>query len=120
MRRHKFGVAQAEDRTADGIVFHSKREMEHYRGFKVLLNCGKIAKLELQVRFPLYAAKQEILGDRAVWLPEKIATYIADFVVTENDGVKRIYDSKGMVTPLFRMKMKIFQANYPHLRVVTL
>ena len=96
----------------DGIMFHSKKEAADYANFALLLKNGKIANLERQVSFRLFA-----------WAPQPtvvsgVAKYIADFVVTELDGTKRIYDSKGYSTPMYKLKKKIFEANYPHLRIV--
>lgn len=116
MRPHKYGVAPAEQRTMDGIVFHSKKEMQDYQRFAILLKAGSIKKLELQVKFPLLAFRLIETSLQGLAIP--VAKYIADFVVTELDGTRRIYDSKGVQTPTYRLKRKIFEANYPDLRIV--
>ena len=115
MRRGgKYGVAPVEERTCEGIVFHSKREMIAYQGFRILEKSGQIAKLERQVPYDLWA-----------WYPDQqgvvfssVAQYICDFRVTELDGTVRLYETKGVSTAVYKLKKKIFCANYPHLRIV--
>jgi len=47
--------------------------------------------------------------------------YIADFAVTYTDGTFAVIDVKGVETPAFRMKAKMFRSLYPdlELRVIT-
>ena len=101
-------VASAEQRTADGIVFHSKREMQAYCGFRALEKSGQIKSLKLQVPFYLLAGGTPVV----------VAKYVADFVVTELDGTVRVYDVKGYSTEMYRLKKKWFHACYPDLRIV--
>lgn len=54
-RSNKFGVSPKAQRTLDGIVFHSKGEMERWAELKLLAKAGEIAGLERQVKFPLNA-----------------------------------------------------------------
>ena len=127
MRRGgKYGVAPVEERTAEGIVFHSKREKDAYVGFRILEKTGQIAKLECQVPFHLFALRPraEIASGLATdtgvisGVGVKVGIYIADFRITERDGTIRIYETKGVRTPEYKLKKKIFSANYPHLRIV--
>ncbi len=113
----RYKVALAEDRTCEGIVFHSKREMMHYQQFRILEKSGLIKKLERQVAFPLLAAR--IRPDGTVEAVP-VSKYVADHVVTENDGTKRIYDSKGHRTAEYRRSKKWFEVCYPTLRIVEL
>ena len=114
-------VAPPEQRTYEGILFQSKKEMEAYRGFRALEKSGAIRKLERQVVFPLFAYVLRE-GSRCA----TVAKYIADFVVTELDGTVRIYDSKAwdvrkqkfVYTEMYTLKKKWFGACYPHLRIV--
>ncbi len=118
MRNGKYGVSSAEDRTFEGIIFHSRREMEAYRGFRILEKAGKIAKLERQVAFPLLAARLEAVPHGSLVDAVPVAKYLADFVVTELDGTKRIYETKGVATAVYKLKKKLFEANYRDLRIV--
>lgn len=106
---NKFNVCPPEQRTFEGVVFHSQKEMVDHQGFRILEKAGAIAKLQRQIAYPLLA-----------WSPTgpvPIGKYICDHVVTELDGTIRLYDSKGFQTKDSKRTMKIFAANYPHLRV---
>ncbi len=100
------------DRTADGIVFHSAREMGHYLQFKTLLNAGTIAELERQIPYAVHVTTPN--GHKV-----EIFKWLADFVVTERNGRKSIYDSKGMRTDTYRIKKKAVEAEYG-IRIVEL
>jgi hypothetical protein len=114
LRRNKYNVAPKEKRTVDGITFDSKREMLAYvNQFRPLMRAG--IKVEMQKPFPLLANR--VLGCTPA-SSTVISKYIADFVVTDPDGTLHVYDAKGYKTPEYRLKKKIFEANYPHLRIV--
>lgn len=83
----------------DGIQFASRREAERYNGLKLLLRCGDISDLRLQVKYDIIINGQ------------KVCAYIADFVYYDNATEKEIIeDSKGMSTPVFRLKKKLMKA----------
>ena len=102
---NKFGVAPRHERTLDGVVFDSKREMEVYSEFKVLKRCGEILDLELQPRVLLIPK------------PNKIE-YIPDFRVVWKNGNEEWIDVKGMETPEFKLKAKMFRHFYPTRKLV--
>lgn len=52
----RFKVAPEQDRTLDGIVFASKREMQRYAILKLFEKAGKITNLRLQPEFKTYIA----------------------------------------------------------------
>ncbi len=110
----KYGVSPAKKRTLDNVTFHSQREMLAYRGFRALLDSGGIKSLELQVPYVLYAAQAGAFNPELV----PVGKLIVDFKVTELDGTVRIYESKGMATQTYKLKRKLFEACYPHLRLV--
>ena len=43
---------------------------------------------------------------------EKVDTYIADFVVTHNDGSVEVIETKGFFKPYERLKWRVFSALY--------
>lgn len=96
MRTHKYNAKQT---VVDGIKFPSKREAQRYCELKVLEKAGKIKRLELQVRFPLFVAGV------------KVATYIADFCYYD-ESRRIVEDCKGFLTPVYRLKKKMFEALY--------
>lgn len=83
--------------TIDGITFDSKTESIRYVHLKTLLKAGAISDLILQPKF-----KIEVNG-------QKICTYIADFQYKEN-GKTIVEDSKGVRTPVYRLKAKLVKA----------
>ena len=100
-KRNKYGVSKKEDRTLDGIVFASKREMKRYKTLKALLDAGAIRDLELQPTFDLLVNGV------------KIGRYSADFRYTVvESGEQRTEDVKGMRTREFRRTKKHIRAQY--------
>jgi len=106
-KRNKYGVSSCEDRTIDGIVFASKREAHRYSELKILEKAGAIAELKLQPRYEVYKAFRLPTGK----MQRKI-TYVADFQYLR-DGKTIVEDVKGVQTPVFRMKLKLFTAMHP-------
>jgi hypothetical protein len=87
----------------DGHTFDSKRESERYKVLKDWQKKGEIKDLKLQPRFPILETfdfrDKKMVG----------VVYIADFLYY--DVRKEVYvveDVKGMVTDLYRVKMKFF------------
>lgn len=104
MRRHKFN---AKATVVDGIRFSSMAEAKRYGELKLLEKAGEIEGLELQPKFPLIVNGV------------KVASYIADFryVVRGKGIVSRlgrvvVEDTKGMITPVYRIKKKMVEALY--------
>ena len=94
--KSKYGVSGGrsgrEKRTCDGIVFASIAEMEYY----ILLNEKNIC-FEMQPSFVL----QE--GFKSEYGKIRDIRYVADFRIG-----KYVVDVKGMETPEFRLKKKMF------------
>lgn len=110
MKRNKFNARRTE---VDGIVFASASEAKRYSELKLLERAGEITELKLQPEYPI------IVGDRPVKIrsgrykngyPVK---YIADFSYFDitNDAAV-VEDSKGMDTPLSRLKRALVEAIY--------
>lgn len=89
----------ATKETVDNIVFASRKEAKQYRELKLLERAGKIRHLELQKPFIV-----SING-------QKIFTYYADFVFTENNELV-VMDCKGFRTPVYRLKKRAVEAMY--------
>lgn len=109
---HKAPSKYRAVRTAvDGIVFDSKREAARY--LELLDRHVVIRNLEIQPRFPLKGADGSIVG-----------VYVADFRYQESmhhhgpDGAfdawteDVVEDVKGVKTPVYRLKKKLFEAQY--------
>lgn len=108
----KFGNVKC---TIDGIEFDSLREGRRYGQLKLMQQAGRIRNLALQVTYPITA--HGVL----------ICKYIADFDYEEPvtvDGMAAFNtteatvwvlvteDAKGHQTDVFRLKSKLFTANY--------
>ena len=92
----------------DGIVFDSHMEGKYYSELKLM----GVKGLKLQVRFPL----QESFTKNGKHFRD--IEYVADFVYDEG-GKKRVIDVKGVQTPLFKLKRKLFEYKYPNLTLET-
>jgi hypothetical protein len=87
--------------TIDGITFDSKRESGRYQELVLLQRGNIIRDLQMQVPFPV------------VVNGKKICTYIADFQYVEVvSGEIKTEDSKGILTPVYRIKKKLVEALY--------
>lgn len=111
----------------DGIMFASKMESEYYLDLKADLAAGRIAKFELQPKFVLqekfivvngeiiYGSDDDFNRLKRKHKAETIReiAYIADFLVTYNDGTQKVIDTKGRSTTEFEIKKKMFLHKYP-------
>ena len=96
MRYSKYRATQT---VYKGIKFHSQGEFKRYLELKLLEAANKISELKLQPKYPLVVDKS------------LVCNYIADFEYLE-DGVLITEDFKGMITPMFRLKRKLFEILY--------
>ncbi len=88
--------------TVDGIKFDSRKEAEAYRKLCILRDHGKVRSFTLQPTFTFASGVK----------------YKADFEVTWKDGRVEIIDVKGMKTPVFRLKMRLFAHEFPDRKVI--
>ncbi len=93
----------------DGITFASAKEASRYLELKYLELGGEIENLVLQPVFVLQEAFKDGKGKRHGRI-----SYVADFAYTEN-GQDVVEDVKGMETPVYRLKRKMFIFKHPHL-----
>lgn len=100
-KRNKYCRSPRSERTFNGIVFDSKKEMTRYQMLLVLQKKGVISDLSLQPEF--------ILQDKFVYQDKIVRAikYIADFKYIQ-DGKTVIEDTKGMKTKEYLIKKKLF------------
>lgn len=98
-RGNKYGAVKT---TYNGIVFDSRAEAAFYSYLLPLLKIGRIEKIELQHQYMLHAGIK----------------YVADFVITMPGGLQRYIDVKGVETPVFKLKRKLFEKDVGPLEVV--
>lgn len=84
----------------NGITFDSKREAFYYNLYRKLEKAKEIFSLQRQIP---YVFK---FNDK------KIFTYKADFQYTDSDGKTHVIDVKGVLTPVFRLKKKLIEAQH--------
>lgn len=87
-----------------GIKFDSKWERDYYQILAVRKKEGRIKDFQLHVNFPI-----EVEG-------QKICKMNIDFVIENNNGTISYEDTKSpaTVTPMFKLKAKLFKAIYGH------
>lgn len=96
----------------DGIVFASKLEAKRYTELKLLEKQGIIKDLELQ---PSYDLIPSFKKDNKTY---RKGTYKADFSYFDIENNKTIVeDTKGFKTPVYMLKKKLFEYNYPNLTI---
>lgn len=102
-RQHKYRAIKT---TVDGITFASKAEAKRYSELKLMQRAGAIINLKLQPKFRLQTGYTNGAGTKI-----RPIDYVADFMYEEN-GKVIIEDVKGMKTPVYNLKKKIFENKY--------
>lgn len=95
--------------TVDGITFDSKKEARRYLVLKKMEQDGEIKNLRLQVQFELLPSFVIVIDGKKK--KRRPITYIADFVYYRDDE-KVIEDVKGLRTPVYKIKKKLFEYRY--------
>ena len=101
---NKFRVAPKAQREFNGKTYHSKKEKEYAQKLSLLKKAGEIKGYQEQVKMSI-----DVNG-------QHICNYILDFLVEENNGVKRYIDVKGykggFAYNVFKLKSKLITAIY--------
>ena len=84
-----------------GMRFDSKKEFNRYMELQIMEKAGLISNLKRQVPY--------IIIPYSKW--GRAIKYIADFDYME-DGKHVLEDSKGVVTPLFKLKKRLVAERY--------
>lgn len=101
----------AQPEWVNGIRFASRREAKRYRQLLLLARAGEIINLELQPKFPLGTDEAPVLLRSARYPNGRRASYFADFAYLEK-GERVVEDTKGMDTPLSKLKRAVVEAQY--------
>lgn len=100
---------KAKATTVDNIRFASQKEANYYLELKIAKRAKAIKDFSLQPEYelqPKYKKRGKVV--RAI-------KYKADFLIIENDGTETIVDCKGFLTPVYKLKKKLFEYKYPDL-----
>jgi hypothetical protein len=104
-KRSKYGATKV---VVDGLSFDSKKEAGRWRELVLMQHAGQITDLRRQVEFPLKAQTDADMAGVTV------GSYVADATYWR-DGRLVVEDVKSAATrriALYRLKAKIFEANY--------
>ena len=106
-KKSKYGNKKVE---IDEITFDSIAESRMYLELKSKQKNGEILFFRVQPRYRL------IDSQKKHGKTHRSADYIADFEVHHTDGSIEVIDvkSKGTITPVFKLKEKVFHSVYPH------
>lgn len=107
---HKYGAIAT---SVNGIKFPSKAEAKRYRELMLLKRAGVVTDVQLQ---PTYELIPKFIHTAT---GEKVSAtkYKADFLVTYKDGHQEIEDVKGYLTPVYKLKKRMFMNAYPNLQI---
>ena len=100
--KNRFNVAPVVERTMDGIVFASKKELKRYAELKLLQRAGEVQDLELQPEFRVSINDQHY------------CTYTADFAYTQK-GERIVEELKSTGTAkdaAYRLRKKAAELFY--------
>jgi len=95
---HKYGARKTEYR---GMVFDSAAEAKQAQELDIRKKAGDIMDWERQVPFPIRVNDVYI------------CTLIFDFRVIETAKRWHLLEVKGMETPVYKLKLKLFRACWP-------
>lgn len=79
----------------NGITFHSIKEGQRYAILRLLEKGGEISQLRVQVPFTIMVCNK------------KVCTYKADFTYYDRSGKYVVEDTKGALTPVYKLKKKL-------------
>lgn len=105
MRRGKYNIAPKAKRTYKGTVYMSKLESDYKKHLDLLRKAttpkNRVVSVVEQMPFEIVINGQ------------KICKYLLDFKVEYGDGRIEYVDTKGVITPMYRIKKKLVEAIYP-------
>ena len=108
LKRHKFGVSPADERTRDGRVFDSKAEARRYDLLMLAYREGRITYPMLQPRFQL--------PGHADYKADFMFCVLANFDRYE-EGDIAIEDVKGHRTQAYKTKKRAVEKRYAPLAI---
>ena len=101
-RSHKYNAASCK--CYSGHIHDSRLEARVCDRLLAMVQGGEIESYERQVNFDLLAYGIKICAHRV------------DYVLTHKNNSLEVWEVKGYATPEWRIKKKLFEANYPHIK----
>ncbi len=105
MKKNKYSAVRTR---YEGEWYDSKKEARYAAQLNLLKHAVDLHERVVQVeRQPVFLLVEK---------PNRL-TYRADFRVTYADGRIEVVDVKGVLTPVFKLKVKLMKALYPAITV---
>ncbi len=86
----------------NGRKYDSKLEAGVAQEIEILRKAGEVVSVEPQRTFVLHGKNGG-----------KICSHRVDFLLTFKDGHEEVWEAKGFETDTWRLKLKLFEDNYP-------
>ncbi len=103
MRRHSNKYGAIKCRCWTGHQHDSGYESQYCNKLSLLKKAGEIKFYEAAPRYILTAHGKTI------------GHHKPDFIVTNNDDSQEVHEFKGVATDAWRLRKKLFEANYPNI-----
>lgn len=97
LKRNKYNAVKC---THDGYPYDSRAEAGYAAELDIRVKAKEISGWRRQVVIPLHVCGREV------------CKYRIDFEITHLDGSTELVEVKGFPTPLWRLKWKMFEAEY--------
>jgi hypothetical protein len=105
-KAHKYGARRTK--CVSGHNHPSMLESDYCDKLTFLLGSGEIKAFEYGKRFELYVNGKFVGGHKP------------DFLVTLNNNVKEVHETKGVVTADFSLRKNLFEALYPNIKYIVI
>jgi hypothetical protein len=106
-RRSKYNARKV---VVDGVRFDSQAEADYY---EKLRNDPAVEDLRLQPEFILLDSFRDSTGKK-----HRAIKYRADFAYRDRNSHQVVVEVKGVETPMWKLKYKLFLHRYPDIRLV--
>jgi len=107
-RRNKYNARRT---IVDNHTFDSKKEAERYMILRSRQDSGEISSLVIHPKYELQPAFVHVQSGKKI----RAINYYGDFEYMDNDYNLIVEDVKGVETPVFKLKRKLFLRQYPHI-----
>lgn len=89
--------------------YDSKLEAGVAQEIDLLEKAGEVIKTEPQKTFPLFGQNGK-----------QICSHRVDFLLTFKDGHQEAWEAKGIAFPIWALKRKLFEDNYPEITYIVI
>ena len=97
---------RAQKTVVDGITFDSKGEAALYQELLLRKQSGEFTAIRCHVPFKLFGHDGSV-----------VCKHVVDFLC-ETRGDPVVIEHKGVSTAVFKLKKKLFELSYPHIKYI--